>query len=209
MNLVDDLKWRYATKKMNGISVEESKINEILEATRYSASSFGLQPYHILVVKDAEVRKKLQPHAYNQSQIVDCSHLLVFCIWDGINQEKIDIYTKDIAHQREQPYESVKDFNSYISSSVLAMDKEKQNIWSAKQAYIALGTALVASAEAKVDSTPMEGFQPDQFDEVLGLNQKGLKSVVLLAIGYRDSEHDYLAGAKKVRRETNLLFERL
>lgn len=209
MSLLENLKWRYATKKMTGAPVEEEKVQQILEATRYSASSFGLQPYHIIVVKNKELKEKLSPASYNQPQIIGCSHLLVFCIWDGITQEKIDAFTNDIAKKRNQPAEAVSEFNKMISGAVLSRTKEDQNIWSAKQAYIALGTALAAAAELRIDSTPMEGFDSAQFDEILGLKEKGLKSVVILPLGHRDSESDYLVNLPKVRRDLTELVEEI
>ena len=209
MSLLENLKWRYATKKMDGSLVDESKVQQILEATRYSASSFGLQPYHILVVKDPAIREKLSPASYNQPQILGCSHFLVFCIWDDIKEEHIDSFIADIAAKRNLPLEALKDYKAYITGSVSSRSVEEKNIWSAKQAYIALGTALAAAAEAKVDSTPMEGFNPAQYDEILGLKEKGLKSVVILALGHRDAPNDYMVNLPKVRRDSDLLFTTL
>ena len=207
MNLIEDLKWRYATKKMNGQPVDDATIKRILEATQLSASSFGLQPYHILVVKNQEIKKHLLGAAYNQSQIVDSSQLLIFCIWDGIKESQIHDFIADIAKKRNMPIEALNDYKSIICGAVLVMSKEEQNIWSAKQAYIALGTALVAAAELRVDSTPMEGFDRDKFDEILGLTAKGLKSSVILAIGHRDASADWLVNLPKVRRDLSALTE--
>lgn len=121
MSLLENLKWRYATKKMNGTPVEESKVEAILEATRHSASSFGLQPYQIVLVKDSALKEKLSPASYNQPQIKDCSHLLVFCIWDDIHQEHIDNFIQDISKQRNTPLESLENYKTIIANSLLIL----------------------------------------------------------------------------------------
>ncbi|MFL9481900.1 nitroreductase family protein [Chitinophagaceae bacterium LWZ2-11] len=206
MSLIKSLEWRYAAKKMNGEKIPQDKIDFILDATRLSASSVGLQPYSIIVVSNQEVKEKLVPAANNQSQVKDSSHVLVFATWDKIDEKHIDTFIADVAAKRNVPLESLNDYKEYIKKAILSMPVEKQNIWAAKQAYIALGTALAAAAEVQVDATPMEGFVPEQFDEILGLKAKGLKSVVILPLGYRSAE-DWLAPLPKVRRDKELLFE--
>jgi nitroreductase len=206
MSLINSLQWRYAAKKMNGEKVPQDKIDFILEATRLSASSIGLQPYKILVIENQELKEKLVPAANNQLQIKDSSHLLVFAIWDKITEQEVADLIEDTAKKRNVPLESLNNFKEYLTKTVTSLTVEQQNVWAAKQAYIALGTALVAAAEAKVDATPMEGFVASQFDEILGLKEKGLKTVVILPLGYR-SEEDWLAPLPKVRRDKELLFE--
>ena len=209
MSLINHLNWRYATKRMTGERVPQEKIDYILEATRLSASSMGLQPYTVLVVEDEKLRSEIQKVAYNQPQIVEASHLLIFAAWDKVTEADIDAYMQNIADVRQVPVESLADFKSSLVNSVLNRPQEQQYEWAARQTYIALGTALAAAAEQGVDATPMEGFAPDALDELLNLKEKGLRSVTLMPIGYRNTEADFLATAKKVRREKEQLFVKL
>jgi nitroreductase/dihydropteridine reductase len=206
MDLIKAMNWRYATKRMNGTKVPQEKLDRILEATRLSPSSFGLHPYTILVIADQEMRKKIQPFAHNQPQIVEGSHLLVFAVWEHISAEKVSEFINHIAELRGIPADSLKGYQTTIASRVNDNPQEVNFNWAARQAYIALGTALVAAAVEEVDATPMEGFDPQAVDTVLELKAKGLRSVALLALGYRDAENDYLVRAKKVRREKEKLF---
>jgi nitroreductase/dihydropteridine reductase len=205
--LIEQLNWRYATKKMNGQKLAADTLDHILEATRLSASSYGLQPFTVLVIENPELKAKIQPASWGQTQVVDCSHLLVFCGWNKITAENIEAYIADIAEQRGVSTESLAGFKGYIDGAVLGLDEATQRAWADKQVYIALGTALVAAAAAQVDATPMEGFVPAQVDEILGLAAKGLHSTVMLPLGYRDAANDYLTGAKKVRRSSDKFFQ--
>ncbi len=206
MSLLNALEWRYATKKMNGAVVPQDKLNFILKATQLSASSFGLQPYTILVISNPELKAKLQPHAYNQSQIVDCSHLLVFAAWTSVSEKQVDDFIANAAATRNLPVSALQDFRNYVWGAVSRLDAATQQAWASKQVYIALGTALAAAGEVEVDATPMEGFVPAEFDEVLGLKEKGLASVALLPLGFR-SEDDWLSKLAKVRRSADELFQ--
>ena len=205
MSLLDSLKWRYAVKRMNGNKIPEATINTILEATKLAPSSFGLTPYNIIVIEDEETRKKLQPAFYNQSQVVDCSAVIVFAAWNSITDKEVGEYMQDIAEQRGVPVESLNDFAGYINGSIKNLTAEQLQIWAAKQTYIALGFTLVAAATEEIDATPMEGFKPDAVDEALGLKELGLHSAVAVTLGYRDAANDYLSGAKKVRRASEKL----
>jgi len=205
--LIEQLNWRYAAKKMNGQKVSAETIDQILEATRLSASSYGLQPFTVLVIENPELKAKIQAAAYGQTQTVDCSHLLVFCGWNTVTAQDIDNYIQDIATQRNAPLEALEGFKGYVSGAVLPLDDNTKKIWIDKQIYIALGTALIAAAAAQVDATPMEGFVPAQVDEILGLAAQGLHSTVMLPLGYRDAAGDYLTGAKKVRRASDKFFK--
>jgi nitroreductase/dihydropteridine reductase len=204
--LIEKLNWRYATKKMNGQKIPQEKLNRILEAIRLSASSFGLQPFSVLVIEDPEVRKQLLPAAYGQPQLTDASQILLFCAWDVITPERIDTYINLIASERGIPVESLKGLNDSIKGVVASRTPDALFHWAAKQTYIALGTGLIAAAEEEIDATPMEGFNPDAFDEILKLKDKGLRSVSMLALGYRDADKDPLAAAKKVRRSSKDFF---
>jgi nitroreductase len=205
MNIIEKLNWRYATKRMTGAKVPQEKVDNIIEAIRLSASAYGLQPYKVIVIENEELRKKLQPAAYNQPQIVESSHLLVFAPYSNINKQHIEDFINLNIEVRNAPAESLSGFKAMLEGSLLGNSEETNYNWAARQAYIALGTGLVAAANEQVDATPMEGFNPAQFDEILGLKEQGLRSVALLALGYRDEANDYLAKAKKVRKHTNNL----
>ena len=206
MNLLEQLNWRYAVKRMNGKKVPAEKIDTILEAIRLSASSIGLQPYTILIIEEEALLKKINESICKQPQIMECSHLLVFAAWSRINEEHIDEFLNNIVAQRAVTLESLEGFKANFVNGILKRSEEQNFNWAARQTYIALGTALVAAASEGVDSTPMEGFNAPALDELLGLKEKGLQSVSLLPLGYRDEEHDFLAKAKKVRRAREKLF---
>ncbi|GGK81677.1 NAD(P)H-dependent oxidoreductase [Rufibacter glacialis] len=206
MELLQDLNWRYATKRMTGEKIPQEKVEAILEAIRLSASSMGFQPYSVVVVEDPEVRRQIQAKAANQPQVVESSHLLIFAAWDSLSEEQVATYMNQIAAERGVPLESLAGFSSSINGLIKSRTPEENFNWAARQAYIALGTGLVAASAAKVDSTPMEGFNPAALDELLGLREKGLRSVALLALGYRDAANDVLATAKKVRRPAEEFF---
>jgi len=198
MNLIENLKWRYATKAYNNIKVTEEKIDQILEAINLSASSCGLQSYRVFVVSNLEIQKKLGADSYN-GQISSCSHLLVFAAFTDMSSSYIDNYMAMTEKQRGLDTGALSGFRNGLHSYFSTINAEQKALWAAKQAYIALGTALIAAAELKVDATPIEGFNAATIDEVLGLKEKGLHSTVILALGYRDSEKDYMAATKKVR----------
>jgi len=209
MELINALNWRYAVKRMNGQKVPDEKVNTILEATRLSASSMGLQPYKVFVIKSEELRKKLQPAAFNQPQIVEASHLLIFAAYKDISEEDVNSYIQHITDVRAVSAESLEGFKNSLMSIVHNRTKEQKHQWAARQAYIAFGTAIAAAAVEEVDATPMEGFEPAKVDKILHLEEQGLTSVTILALGYRDVQNDKLATAKKVRKEKEELFEEL
>lgn len=206
MELIKALNWRYATKRMTGEKIPQEKLDRILEAIRLSASSTGLQPYTVLILENQELRKKLQPLAYNQPQIVEASHLLIFAAWSNITIEQVREFISNIAETRGVSIDSLKAYQAMIENLISNKTAEENYAWAAKQTYIALGTALVAAAIEGVDATPMEGFNPQTLDDLLQLQEKGLRSVSLLTLGYRDAQNDYLANAKKVRRQKEKLF---
>ncbi len=205
MNLLDALKWRYAVKRMNGSKIPTETLETILEATRLAPSSFGLTPYKIIVVEDEETRKKLQPHFYNQPQIVESSALVIFAAHTSVTEKDVDAYMQEIAEQRGVPVEALNDFSGYVKGAIAHQSQEQLQAWAAKQTYIALGFGLVAAASEQVDATPMEGFDPAAVDAELGLAAQGLHATVAIALGYRDAANDYLSSAKKVRRTTDKL----
>lgn len=199
MSLIDDLNWRYATKKMNGKAVPQEKLDYILEATRLTPSSSGLQPYKVFVITDKEKLEKIKEFSFNQSQITDCSHLLVFAAWDGYTKERINEVFVKTARERGLPDNAMEDYENMLWGMYKPLGNEWHKTHTAKQAYIAFGLAIAAAAEQKVDATPMEGFDPAKMDEFLGLTELGLKSVVILPLGYRAEEGDWLQNLKKVR----------
>lgn len=202
-DLLQNLQWRYATKKMNPTkSVSTEKVDFILEAIRLSASSSGLQPYDVFVVTNPEIRAQIVPHAWDQKQITDGSHLLVFAAWDNYTAERINTMFDLVNEKRGFKNEGWENYRQMLLNTYPSRDAETNFQHAARQAYIGLGSALIAAAEMKVDSTPMEGFSPDKVDEILGLKEHGLKSVVLLPLGYRADEGDWLVNLEKVRRPT-------
>ena len=188
-------------KKMDpSRSVPQEKLDQILEATRLTASSSGLQPYDLIVVTNKAIREKIQSIAWDQSQIVDCSHLLVFAAWDNYTADRINAMY-DLANEiRNIKSEAAETYRQKLLGTYPLRDSEVNFTHAAKQAYIGLGTALIAAAYEEVDCTPMEGFDPKALDEILNLKKKGLRSVVMLPLGYRQANEDWLVNLKKVRR---------
>ncbi len=200
MKLLDKLKWRYATKAMNGKNVSQAKIDKIIEAVSLAPSSSGLQPYEIIVITNQEVKDKIRPIAWNQSVISDCSHLLVFAAWDTYTAERINIVFDLTNKIRDLKNEGWENYRKLLLDTYPQKDAEENFNHAAKQAYIALAIAITAAALQDIDSTPMEGFDAEAVDNYLGLREKGLRSCVILAIGYRDVENDWLVNLKKVRK---------
>jgi nitroreductase/dihydropteridine reductase len=198
--LLEILKWRYATKAMNGEKVAEEKVNRILEAARLAPTSSGLQPFEIIVVTSDEVKAKIKPVAWNQSVVTECSHLLVFAAWDTYTVERINYMfdlTNDVRGFKNEGWEN---YRQQLLNLYPKKDAEENLNHAARQAYIAFAEALTAAAFEKVDTTPMEGFDANAVDEILGLREKGLRSAVLLPIGYRDASDDWLVDLVKVRK---------
>jgi len=198
--LIDQLNWRYATKKMDaGKVVPQDKVDAIIEAIRMAPTSSGTQPFELIVVTNSEVRGELRHAAHDQAQITDGSHLLVFAAWDNYTAERIDGVTKMVTEERGES-EMLNAYYDNLKKNYLPRDADVNYAHAARQAYIAVGVALVAAAEQEVDSTPMEGFKPAEVDKILGLNERGLRSVVLMPLGYRDASADWLLPMKKVRK---------
>ncbi|PUA97163.1 nitroreductase [Acidovorax sp. 107] len=199
--LLNKLQWRYAAKKMNPAKVvPQDKVERILEAARLAPTSSGLQPFEIIVVTDPAVRAKIQPIAWNQAQITDGSHLLVFAAWDNYTADRINMMFDLTNDQRGFKNEGWENYRQMLLSSYPQRDAEVNFQHAARQAYIGMSAALIAAAFEEVDSTPMEGFDPNALDEILGLRARGLRSVAILPLGYRADEGDWLVNLKKVRR---------
>jgi len=200
MSILEPLKWRYATKRMTGEKVPQEKVDIILEAARLAPTSSGIQPFQILSISDKKLLEKIQPIANNQPQITEASHLLVFAAWDNITPEQINRVFDQVTRERNLPADALDNYRNFLKSHFAGMTQEARFASAARQAYIAFGVAIVAAATEQVDATPMEGFKNAELDELLGLKEKGLRSVSLLALGYRDTVNDWLANLKKVRR---------
>lgn len=201
MDLVDCLNWRYATKRMDPTrTVPDAKLARILEAIRLTATSSGLQPFEVIVIRDPELKRRIREVGYDQPQITECSHLLVFAAWDHYTPERINLMFDLVNSERGVRNEGWENYRQQVLATYPPRDPEMNFAHAARQAYIALGTALIAAACEQVDSTPMEGFLPDQVDDILSLRDRGLRSVCILPLGYRDAANDWLVNLKKVRR---------
>lgn len=199
--LLQKLEWRYATKKMNPAkAVPQDKVERILEAARLAPTSSGLQPFEIIVVTNKAVREQIKPIAWNQAQITDCSHLLVFAAWDNYTAERINMMFDLSNAQRGSTNEGWENYRKMLLSTYPARDAHTNFEHAARQAYIGLGAALIAAAFEGVDSTPMEGFDAKALDGILNLPARGLRSVAIMPLGYREDDQDWLVNLKKVRR---------
>ncbi len=199
MTTNEALLWRYATKRMINKTVPQSTVNKIINAIHLSPSGLGLQPYEVFVISNQEMKSEILPIAFNQKQVAESSHLLVFAAWDKYTDERIDKVFDYLSRQRnltsdaEGQKNSAKKYFSEISD-------EAQFHHAAKQSGIALGIAVLTAALEGIDASPMEGFNPAALDKFLGLKEKGLRSTALLALGYRDETNDWNYKLKKVRK---------
>lgn len=205
-NPLESLNWRYATKKFDASKkISDADINTIKEAVRLSASSYGLQPYKVLVIESPELRAKIQPAAWGQSQIVDASHLLVFANQTNFGDAEIDAFGENLVETRGIPAESIQGYVDFMKSKISTLPLETRNNWTSKQTYIALGTLLNVAADLKIDTTPMEGFEPEKVNEILGLDKLGLNASLIVTLGYRHDE-DATQHFKKVRKSNAEFF---
>jgi len=198
--------WRYATKKFDATKkVSEDDLETLLEATRLSASSYGLQPYHVLVISDPKVKEQLKPASWGQSQITDASHIIVFANATDFGEELVDDYLANVSKTRSIPAEGLKGYSDFMKSKLMDLPAASNSNWTARQAYIAFGNLMQAAAELKIDTCPMEGFESDKYNDILGLNGKNLNAAVVLAVGYR-SDEDETQHLAKVRKSKEELF---
>jgi len=201
MQLLDKLQWRYATKAMdNQRAVPADKVERIVEAARLAPTSSGLQPFEVLVVTNPEVRARIQPVSWNQAQVTDCSHLLVFAAWDNYTADRINGMFDLVNEVRGIKNEGWEAYRQQLLATYPQRDAHVNFEHAARQAYIGFGASVIAAAFEEVDCTPMEGFDPAAVDEILDLRARGLKSVVMLPLGYRKAEQDWLVDLPKVRR---------
>jgi len=199
--LLEKLNWRYATKKMDPTkAVAEDKVERIVEAARLAPTSSGLQPFEVIVVTNKDVLARIQAIAWNQAQITDGSHLLVFAAWDNYTTDRINAAFDLVNDERGIRNEGWENYRKMILGLYPPRDPEVNFEHAARQAYIGFGMSVAAAAFEGVDATPMEGFEADKLDEILGLREKGLRSVTILPLGYRADAGDWLVNLKKVRR---------
>lgn len=201
MNIIEALNWRYATKKFDANkTLNDAQLQTLKEAFNLTATSFGLQTITMLMVSDKNLREQLLEHAYGQQQVVDASHLLVICIQDNISDADVDTLFDTVSDVRNTPETILEPYRNNLKRMMKNMSQTERQEWSTKQAYIALGNLMTVCAVEQIDACPMEGFLPEQFDKVLGLEQRHLKSVLLLPVGFR-ADDDKFSSFKKVRKD--------
>ncbi len=208
-NLFEALEWRYATKKFDAEKkISDADFQDLKNALRLATSSYGLQLYKFLIIKDEELRAKLKEASWGQSQVVDASHLVVLCIPTSLGEEQIDSFIELTSTTRNIPLEGLEGYGSFMKNALLGRSQEDLQQWMSRQTYIALGNLLDAAAVKGIDACPMEGFDSAQYGEILGLEEKGLKAVLVAPLGYRSSE-DETQHLPKVRRSEDVLFEEI
>ncbi|MET4080318.1 nitroreductase/dihydropteridine reductase [Pedobacter sp. UYP30] len=204
MSLIESLKWRHAVKAYDPTKkVSEEDLDKIVEAARLAPTSSGLQQYRILIVANQEIKEKLSPSVLNAEVMRDCSHVLVFAAWDRYTEERIDAIYNRTTDERDLPRGRFNSYTDKIKEIYLKETADENFVHTARQSYIGFAMAIAEAAELKVDTTPAEGFDSALVDELLELKAKGLKSVTLLYLGYRDTEKDWLSTMKKVRNPTD------
>lgn len=200
MNSIDNLKWRYAVKKFDHHKIlSDNQINILKQAFNLTATSYGLQPIKLVVVKNKDIQKELVLHSWNQQQVSQASHLLVICVDTKLDETDVEKYFERVKEIRNTPDEIINSFKEYLKTTISGKTKEDLLSWGKNQAYLALGNLLTVCANEKIDSCPMEGFIPEKYNEVLGLKEKNLSSVLVLPVGYR-AEGDIMTHQKKVRK---------
>ncbi len=200
-NSVDILNWRYATKKFDNTKIiSEEKITILKHAFNLTATSYGLQPIKLVIIKNKKIQQSLIPHSFNQNQVAQASHLFVLCIENKIDKNNVEAYFNKVKKVRGTSDEILQPFKNVMLNSFENQEEDKTTEWCKQQAYIALGNLMTVCAFEKIDSCPMEGFIPTGYDELLGLKEKGLSSVLVLPVGYR-ADDDMFADFKKVRKD--------
>jgi nitroreductase len=198
--IIDDLNWRYATKKYNPTKIITDKdLEVVLESLRLVPSSYGMQPLTYLLINDKNLREQLKPLAYNQSQITDASHLIVLCSFRKITPTVIKNHLELMSEVRNEPLTNYEKFGENIQKTFANLSETATSEWTIRQAYIALGQIMHTCANLRIDATPMEGFDKTAFDKLLDLETQNLQSVLVCPIGYR-ADDDFLQQLKKVRK---------
>ena len=198
MSVIEDLNWRYAVKAFDpSKKLSDDQVKTLKESLRLTPTSYGVQPHKFLFIENKEIRGKLVPVSWNQKQVADASHLIVMCYEkEGLSKESVASFISNVAETRGMKAEDLQGYEEMINGTVSAQDDASLEKWQSNQLYIALGQLMTVCASLKIDSCPMEGFDNAQYDEILGLSEKGLKSVVIIPVGYRSSEDNYQNLAK-------------
>ncbi|SFE00222.1 NAD(P)H-dependent oxidoreductase [Thermophagus xiamenensis] len=200
MEYLNKLQWRYATKRFDkSRKLNSTQVDNLLQAANLAPTSYGLQPFAIAMVTDDKVKEKLSPAAFNQPQVTEASHLFIFSARTDLTDRDVEQYIERIANTRGIPKESLADFDQTMKGTIKNLQPEQRFQWAARQAYISLGMLLSAAALQDIDACPMEGFNNDQFDEILGLKEKGFSTLAMVAAGYRSAKDEY-QHYKKVRK---------
>ncbi len=206
MHLLNNLQWRYATKQFDTTkTVSQDHILLLQQAIQLSPSSYGLQLYKVLIIENPEVKKTLKAHSWNQDQITDASHLFVFCNYVNVTDAHIDIYLEHTSKLQNTHIDHLKGYGDFMKSKIAELSNTERLHWTKRQTYLALGNLLNACAELKIDACPMEGFQAEAYNEVLGLTDQNLNAAVIAPIGYRSS-NDESQYNTKVRKPLSELF---
>ncbi|QOD60589.1 NAD(P)H-dependent oxidoreductase [Polaribacter haliotis] len=200
MNIIDSLQWRYAVKKFDSKkTLSQDKINTLKEAFNLTATSYGLQPLKLLVINNKEIQKELVAHSWNQPQVLEASHLLVICVPKTYKTEEVQKYFSLVKEIRNTPDAILNPFKKFLTAEIDKKTQEELLAWNKNQAYLALGNLLTVCALENIDSCPMEGFIPENYDKILNLEKQNLHSVLVLPVGFR-AEDDYMKDLKKVRK---------
>jgi len=208
MNIIKPLEWRYATKKFDSDKkLAQEDLNTILRAINLAPTSYGLQPFNVIVIEDALIKDKLKPAAYNQSQITEASQLIIFAANNNISDTHIDDYLKRISNTTGAPLEALSEYEGMMKSKINTSTPNELFTWASKQCYIALGFLLTSCAQLNIDACPMEGFDPEKFDDILNLKERNLNSVVIAAIGYRSSEDKYQHNPKVRKKVEDMIIK--
>ncbi|WP_017257478.1 NAD(P)H-dependent oxidoreductase [Pedobacter arcticus] len=204
--IIDSLNWRYATKSFNGDKkLTDNQLDGLLSAIQLAPSSFGLQPYKVIVVEDQKVKEQLKAAAYGQAQLTDASHIFVFAIEKNFSEKHVDSFIANIAETRGVAVADLKGFSDVMKGTVNSRSAEELDVWNSRQAYIGLGVLLETAALNRIDACPMEGFDNAKFDEILGLQIENLHAVAIAAVGFRAAD-DVYQHYTKVRKAKDNLF---
>ncbi len=207
MNYIENLKWRYATKKFDSSKkISSENLEKLKEAIQLSVSSYGLQLYKVIIVENSTLREKLKSVSWGQDQITEASHLVVFCNYTNVKDKHVDNFLNKTAKTQDMEIKNLSVYGDFMKGKINEMTKSESFNWTSRQTYLALGNLLSACAELKIDSCPMEGFEAEKYNDILGLSEQGLNAAVIATIGYRSNE-DHTQNRPKVRKSLNELFE--
>jgi len=207
MNLLNNLKWRYATKHFDSSKkVSKEDLDKLKEVVQLSVSSYGLQLYKVLIIEDKEIREKLKPASWDQSQITDASHLFIFCNYADVKRKHVDEFLELTTNTQDIHVNNLNGYGDFMKGKIGEMTEVEQKNWTIRQTYLALGNLINACAELKIDACPMEGFESEKYNEILGLTEQKLNAAVIATIGYRSKE-DSAQFRPKVRKPFSKLFE--